>query len=187
MYHDGVESSRAERRIIERAAHVLAGGRGRTMQEIADISGIGRTTLYRHFRTRDDLIRAIKLQALDEARAAVLEGKPEEGSPEEALRRVIASFIKVGDRYRILAEEGIPKEVGNAYDDLGTALHALAERGRRDGSFNPDLSASWILSAMASLLIAAIQQVQRGDLAPNHAAATVADTLLHGIRGRGSA
>ncbi|HEX6510263.1 MAG TPA: helix-turn-helix domain-containing protein [Chloroflexota bacterium] len=183
MYQDKSESTRAERRIIEQAAHVLAEGRGRTMQEIADISGIGRTTLYRHFRTREDLIEAIKRQAVAEARAVIVGSHLDEGNAEDALRRAIAGFISVGDRYRILVEEGLPKrEVDRDHADIGAELFALVERGQREGTFKTTLSPRWILTAMGSLAIAAIDQVQAGELARNHAAATVADTLLQGIR-----
>ena len=185
MYQEKSESTRTERRIIEQAAHVLAEGRGRTMQEIADISGIGRTTLYRHFRTREDLIRAIKSQAMEDACAAVVDSRPEEGNAEDAMRRVIAGLISVGDRYRILAEEGFSKEEmrHDEKDELALELYGLIARGQRDGSFTSALSPRWILTAMGHLTMAAIQQVQAGELARNHAATTMADTLLQGIRG----
>jgi AcrR family transcriptional regulator len=183
MYQEKSESTRAERRIVEQAAHVLAEGRGRTMQEIADISGIGRTTLYRHFRTRDDLVQAIRIQAVEDAHAAIVDSRLTEGNAEDALRRVIAGLISVGDRYRILVEEGLSKEEMHGHqDDLGAELHALVERGRREGTFTTDLSSQWILTAMGHLVMAAIEQVQAGELARNHAATTVAETLLRGIR-----
>jgi TetR/AcrR family transcriptional regulator, mexCD-oprJ operon repressor len=184
VYQEKSASTSAERRIIEQAAHVLAEGRGRTMQEIADVSGIGRTTLYRHFRTREDLIRAIKRQALEEARAAIVAGRLDEGNAEDALRRVIAGLIGVGDRYRILLEEGLSKEeMHDDGEDLGAALIALVARGQRDGTFTSTLSSQWILTAMGHLVMAAIEQVQAGELARNHAATTVVDTLLQGVRG----
>jgi AcrR family transcriptional regulator len=184
MYQEKSESSRAERRIIEQATHVLAEGRGRTMQEIADISGIGRTTLYRHFRTREDLIRAIKLQALEDARAVIIASRLDEGSAEAALRRVIAGVIGVGDRYRVLAEEGMSKHDDmQEFSDVGAALLSLVERGQREGAFTTAMSPAWILTAMGSLLMTAIEQIHAGELARNYAAATVADTLLGGIRG----
>jgi AcrR family transcriptional regulator len=184
MYQERSDSTHAERRIIEQAAHVLAEGRGRTMQEIADISGIGRTTLYRHFRTREDLIRAIKLQAFEEARAAISASRPDEGDAEDALRRVIANLVSVGDRYRILVEEGTSKEEDvREHTDLGAALYRLVERGQREGAFTTAMSSRWILTAMGGLIMAAIQQVQEGELARNYAAVTVADTLLRGISG----
>jgi len=183
MYQETSESTRAERRIIEQAAGVLAEGRGRTMQEIADISGIGRTTLYRHFRTRDDLIQAIKRQAMEDACAAVFASRLDEGNAEDALRRVIAGLISVGDRYRILAEERLSKEeMHGDKDDLAVELFALVERGQREGTFTSAMSSRWILTAMGHLVMAAIGQVQAGELARNHAATAVADTLLQGIK-----
>lgn len=183
MYQNKSERTRAERRIIEQAAHVLAEGRGRTMQEIADISGIGRTTLYRHFRTREDLIRAIQCLALEEARAALAASCLEEGTAEDALRRAIAGLISVGNRYQILFQEGHAKEdMHEGIGNLGAELHALVARGQREGCFTSTLSPRWILAAVGHLVIAAIKEVQAGELARNHAAATVTDTLLRGIR-----
>jgi AcrR family transcriptional regulator len=183
LYHISAEARRTERRILEQAAHVLAEDRGRSMQEIADLSGVGRTTLYRHFRTREDLMRAIRAQAIEEAHAAIIESRLDEGDPEDALRRVIAGLLNVGDRYRILVYEPVSEEeLGEKHRDLAAPLYALVARGQRAGVFSPTLPSRWILAAMANLVMAAIQQVQEGELARNHAAATVADTLLLGVK-----
>jgi hypothetical protein len=101
------------------------------------------------------------------------------------MRRVIAGLISVGDRYRILAEEGFSKEEmhHDEKDELTSELYGLVARGQGDGSFTSALSPRWILTAMGHLIMAAIQQVQAGELARNHAATTVADTLFEGIRG----
>src|SRR5690349_1107345 len=91
-----------ERRILEQTLPVLAEGLGRSMQEVAEISGIGRTTLYRHFKTREDLIRAIHVLAMEEAIAAVRESRLEEGSAEEAMRRLVAALCSIGNKYIVL-------------------------------------------------------------------------------------
>ena len=60
--------------IIDSAIIVLAGNASATMSEIALKAGVGRATLHRQFRSRDDLIRAIKDQCIretDEASAAL--------------------------------------------------------------------------------------------------------------------
>jgi TetR/AcrR family transcriptional repressor of mexCD-oprJ operon len=184
VYQQKYASTGPERRILEQAVRVLAEGRGRTMQEIADISGIGRTTLYRHFRTREDLIQAIRVHALEDARAAKDASRLEEGNAEDALRRLIAAFVSVGDYYRVLVDEGLAKEeMHGDHEDLETDLYALVERGQREGTFTTTLSPHWILTTMGHLILAAIEQVRAGELARNHAATTVADTLLRGISG----
>lgn len=153
------------------------------MHEIAELSGIGRTTLYRHFRTREDLLAAVKAQALADAWTAIEASHPEEGDPETALRRVIAGLVGVGDRYRVIFSEGMPhKEPKQEHLELKKALVDLIERGQREGTFSPALTPDWMLAAMGSLIFAAIRHINDGDLARNHAADTVANTLLNGIR-----
>jgi hypothetical protein len=100
------------------------------------------------------------------------------------MRRVIAGLLSVGDRYRILADERFSHDEKKIEtNDMAVALFALVERGQREGAFSSAMSARWILSAMANLLMTAIHMIQAGDLARNQAAATVADTLLRGVGG----
>ncbi len=183
MYQATTSISESERQIIDQAAAILAEGRGHTMNEIAELSGIGRTTLYRYFRTRDDLLAAVKAQAFADAWTAVEASRPDEDDAETALRRVIASLIGVGDRYRVAFTEGMPaKQPKPEHLELKNALVGLIERGQREGAFASTLTPDWVLTAMGALTFAAIRKVNEGDLARNHAADTVADTLLNGIR-----
>ena len=104
------------------------------MAEIAEASGLVRATLYRHFPTRDDLIRAMYAAALDDALKAILSVDPEQGKATDAIARMVDALLVVGDRYRILSEErrGYPelREQGavrrGAHDRTGRARAARA-------------------------------------------------------------
>ena len=159
MYHPASDISESERRIIDQAAAILAEGRGHTMHEIAELSGIERTTLYRHFRTRDDLLAAVKARALADAWTAIEASRPAEDDAETALRRVIASLIGVGDRYRVVFTEGMPtKEPKPEHLELKNALVTLIERGQREGAFTATLTPDWVLTAMGAPIFAAIRK-----------------------------
>jgi AcrR family transcriptional regulator len=161
---------------------VLVDDPSRSMQEIADLTGIGRATLYRYFHTREDLVAAIAQQVLEEAELAIAESRPEEGTVEEAMARLVAGLLATADHYCVQVEKLFPADAAREFEArLGGPLLALAERGQREELFDPSLTPRWIISVMENLVQAAIQGVQAGDLARNHVPDLVMKTLLRGI------
>jgi serine phosphatase RsbU (regulator of sigma subunit) len=60
-------------RLVEAARHLLSQDPETTMIEIAAAAGVGRGTAYRHFPSRDDLVKAVRRQERDDAEANELE------------------------------------------------------------------------------------------------------------------
>lgn len=183
MFQVECANTESDRRILERAAAVLAEGHGRTMQEIADMSGVGRTTLYRRFRTREDLLRAIFQQAIAETSEAVLAANPDEGDPREAFRRVIEEFLTIGDKYRVLFQEKTAHtdKIEEKEAFLET-LRDLTRRAQREGAVDPLLPVDWVIGSMGAMVATAIRLVGTGELARNHAGDLVTRTLFDGIK-----
>ena len=50
---------RAARPLLDVAAAVLVSDPAASLAEVAEAAGIGRTTLHKHYATRDDLVRAV--------------------------------------------------------------------------------------------------------------------------------
>jgi AcrR family transcriptional regulator len=188
MYQYECANSESDLRIIERTAAVLAEGHGRTMQEIADKSGVGRTTLYRRFRTREDLLRAIFEQAISEARDGVAAANPEEGDARDALERVIEEFLKIGDKYRVLFQEKTAhNEQIDGKSDFIDTLRTLVLRAQREGVVDTTVPVDWVLGMMGALVTTATRLIGTGELARNHAADLVTRTLFDGIAPRATA
>jgi AcrR family transcriptional regulator len=182
MFHFECANSESDRRILERTAAVLAEGHGRTMQEIADMSGVGRTTLYRRFRTREDLLRAIFEQAIVEASDGVAAANIDQGNSREAIERVAEELLKVGDKYRVLFQEKTAhSDQAHGKDGFLDTLRDLIRRAQTEGVVDPLLPVDWVLGALGAMVATAIRLIGTGELARNHAADLVTRTLLDGV------
>jgi AcrR family transcriptional regulator len=170
-------------RIIESATGLLAVNPGASMAEIAEASGLVRATLYRHFPTRDDLIRAMYSAALDDALKAILSVDPEQGKATDAIARVVDALLVVGDRYRILSEQrrGYP-ELREKEQSVGAPLIALVERGQRSGELRDDMPLRWMVAALGSLVNEALRAVGRADIDRAEAGTLVTQSFLESMR-----
>jgi AcrR family transcriptional regulator len=181
-----VKERRARREILEAAARLLVVDRGASMERIAEAAGVGRTTLHRHFRNRDALVRAIALDAVEECEVALREARLEEGTAREATERLFEALIPVGERYHFLLAEAQLEddpELEASEGRIDAPIRALIERGKRDGTFRAEVPSAWILHAMGALLFAAWEGVRDGDLAPRDTTRLVTETLLFGVAG----
>jgi AcrR family transcriptional regulator len=102
--------------------------RARAWREIATAAGIARGTLYRHFPTRESLLRALEGAANGEAGRRLAEANLDGVPVDEALARVVRALVAVGEDFIVLLCERRPPEPGFA-----GPLVALVERGRANG------------------------------------------------------
>lgn len=168
--------------ITEAAMRVLAEQPGASMAEIAEASGLGRATLYRHFRTRAELVQAIQRQALATAADAVAACGLDDVPAPAALESAIRTLVGIGDRFRVLAREAsLDSRMLERQQAVAGPLLAVVQRGQASGELRADLPPAWILASLASLLVLAVREIAADRLAPDQAAALVTRTLLHGI------
>jgi len=176
------DALRNQAAITDAAMRVLADQPGASMAEIADASGLGRATLYRHFRTRTELVHAIQRQALDTAGKAIAACKFDDIPAPLALERAIHTLVGIGDRYRVLAREAsLAPHMLEQQQAVARPLLATVLRGQQTGELRPDLPAPWILATMANLLVLALREINAGRLTSNEAADIVTSTFLRGV------
>jgi AcrR family transcriptional regulator len=167
--------------LLDVAAEVLVADPAASLAEVAEAAGIGRTTLHKHYATRDDLLRAVGHRAVDlweQALAPVADG------PDGGLRAIIASMVVVGSqlgflwRTPALRRDQALKERSDAMQERTLAvLRRAADRG----VVAPATPDWWLLDSFFSLIYVAAESVADGQLAPNDAPRLVTDTFLHGI------
>lgn len=168
--------------ILEAASHVLAEREGATMTEIAESSGVGRTTLYRYFATRDALLASLATAALAEAAGAVAAAGIERAPVPEALARVVRALLAIGDRYVVLVREQVLLDEETLERELAAPVRAVLERGQRDGELRADVPAEWLLDLFVGLLTAGVRLVGDRRAGLEEVAALVTGTFLDGAR-----
>lgn len=172
-------------RMVDAAIGLLGEHPGASMRELAVASGVGRATLYRHFATRDELVRAIRLRALRDCREALDPALLEKGSAREALAVALAALLPVLDRYRVLLDAAPPDRTDAEQRELVDAIEAplldLIRRGQEAGELDPDLPADFTLAVLTGVLRAARAAVASGGMTAGEAHPLAVRTLLTGI------
>jgi AcrR family transcriptional regulator len=159
------------------------------MQAIADAAEVSRPTVYRHFSNREELIDAIRLEAMTQARERLEAAAASSEPAADALERLILDFAGIVARYPLLAslfgtqqrpkDHGPPKGLIDAFD-------SLVARGRRDGTLRPELRGEILGPVTMGALIMALKigGLQGSD--PHDVGAEVAAMVLGGARSAGS-
>jgi AcrR family transcriptional regulator len=168
------DASRNHEAIVTAAIIVLGDSPQASMHEIAEASGIGRTTLYRHFPDRGSLIEAILARLIEEANAITVAtlGRPGEADPLARLIQLGCEFAGFGNRYAFLQYSPQLADLQSGCKpkpslDLGYAVDYI--RGAQAvGKVRTDLDAEWLLDVFTTVITQYVQSISvrnaaRGD------------------------
>ncbi len=172
----------AREALLDAAASVLAQNPGASMSAVAEAAGAGRATLYRHFPTREALVRDLALEAIERTEAAVAPIIAQGLSSEETLLGMLEAIVPLGDRFHFLTTERIEdEEVAQEVQRQTREMEDFVEEAKRDGLFAAELPTAWIVAAIDALIWAAWDTVRKGTVAPRDAAKLTFRTLTRGL------
>jgi AcrR family transcriptional regulator len=176
------DAQRNHRSVLAAGLELLARDPTLSMQEIADASGLGRSTLYRHFSSREELLEAVFGEVIADARnttAAVLAGRPE-GEVERVIRELSAAILDLNFRYGpLLALREMSDEAFRASVDVESSpVGGFLAEARSRGEVRTDMPLSWLMAVMQTLAFEALAEVDEGALEREDAERLVADSLV---------
>jgi AcrR family transcriptional regulator len=151
------DAQRNRERILEVAkAAFTRSGADASLHDIAKQAGVGPGTLYRHFPTREDLLKAVyrnELENLATAGEKIAETMP----PVEALRAWLLLFVDAVGAKQIIAPAlntlvGDHKKVfETSYAQVHEAIRRLVKRAVKSGDLRRDLDPMDLLRALVGV------------------------------------
>lgn len=167
--------------ILDAAQRCLSADPQATIGHIAKAAGVGRVTLYGHFKTRAELLDAV-FERVSAQSSETLDEVDTRGDPAAALARLVAATWEVVHRFNAIrqaAEGELPAERVRAHHDVHfRRLDALIARGQRAGAFRRDLPRRWLVTTCYRLIHGAADDCAAGRIKNRDAAPLIAATLL---------
>jgi AcrR family transcriptional regulator len=175
------DAQRNRERILQVAKEAFTrSGANTSLDDIARQAGVGPGTLYRHFPTRDELLKAVYRTEVEKLAAA--ERKFAETLPPiEALRAWLLLFVDAIATKKIIAPAlntlvGDPKKVfESSYAKTQEAIRLLVKRAIRSGDVRKDLNPKDLLWALVGVSNVATPDWQQS-------ARRLVDILISGSR-----
>jgi AcrR family transcriptional regulator len=175
------DARRNIRSILDAAQSCLVRDADASVADIAKAAGVGRVTLYGHFRTRADLIDAVLTRTMEQADAA-LDATDTTGDPRQALTRLVGASWQIVHQFRSVlqaAHRELPAErIRAVHDRVLRRVQTIIDRGQSAGAFRDDLPKRWLVTTVFSLMHAAAEDSAAGRLDAEDAAQIVSATLL---------
>jgi AcrR family transcriptional regulator len=163
------DARRNAQRILHATAELIASDPGISLERVAARAGVSRATLYHHFASRDALMDALTEQSISEVKAALEEVQPDDGTPSEAMERVLLAAWQVIGRYRglVIVNQRLERtELRTRLEPALALVRSLIRRGQRSGEFDPELPADWLMGIVIDVIHAASRQVTSGAMDP---------------------
>lgn len=173
------------RPLLDVVAEVLVANPGASLAAVAAAAGIGRTTLHKHYATRDDLVTAVAHRAIDTCEQAVASAQ-EHADGDGGLRRLVDALIPVGPQLSFLFRQpslddvaAIGERMERFHRRVAGVVHAAQDAGVLDATRpRPDW---WHVEALHALVYVAWESIRDGRLARLDATDLVLNTLLRGL------
>ncbi|WP_158562903.1 TetR/AcrR family transcriptional regulator [Marinitenerispora sediminis] len=144
---------RNHERIIAAATALLAEHPGASMEELTLATGLGRTTVYRHFHTREHLVAEVYRTSFAGARRVFADAGLDRCPAEELLARAVAAGLAAVDAYPVLINgPGLDISVGGRlnpdYTDCLDVLARAMGRAQEAGLLDPALPCRWLANSL---------------------------------------
>jgi len=168
--------------IIEAAFELYNESPSASLADIAARAGVGRATLHRHFKGREDLLRVLASRAIAEINDVALDAFARSSSSMDALKKVMEAVIPLANRQWFLAYENFDQvpEISGAYRQQSGGTEFLIASAKKEGAIQSGLSDNWLVRVYDNLVFTAWEMVKDGEATPRQAEQFAWQTFCEG-------
>ena len=171
--HRRATAERNVEAILDAAESLLADGEATSIAAVAGRAGVSRVTVYAHFASREAILQAVVVRAVQRAAAAFDAAAAGAPTATEALERALAESWRTLGRHTSIAQAAAAQLSTDTLRETHESAHghvrALVERGRADGEFRTDVPVEWLVSVFHALLHSAGDDVRADRLGEDEA------------------
>jgi AcrR family transcriptional regulator len=182
------DARRNKDRLLDAALRLMSEKPAASMEEVAAEAELTRSTIYRRFAGRDELLLAVHERVLEEAVAVFEDAVAREPDFVPCLRLMFREAVRNAyERRRIwwhLAQVGLTPRA-NAYRP-NPAWLAWLEAGQTAGAFRDDVPVGWLATVWIQLVIAGTTTVEKDGIALEEATSLAADAAVQILTGQRS-
>ena len=175
------DARRNREAVLEAAVRLLGERPEASMQEVADASGVGRTTVYRHFPNREDLVKALFMRVVNESLAMSWRLVEQDPPAADLYRQMGREALEITYRYRFLRAHNEMLEDAMAEAGVGLPNDPMFDyltRAQERGELRADMPPQWLFAVAHVVITAAVDQAADGDLDPERAGELAGETLV---------
>ncbi|MGW0712140.1 TetR/AcrR family transcriptional regulator [Streptomyces sp. NPDC002643] len=168
--------------ILDAAARVLGRRTDAGMTEIAEEAGVGRATLYRHFPSRESLLRGVAEVGISELEEAFDAARLDELPADRAIIRIVAVFLREGTKYAAVIRQA--DEYCDPADMERTVrpVRAVIDRGISERVLRDDLGGDAVFAMFSAVVERALWPAIDAVMTPEEAIEAAAGIFLDGAR-----
>ena len=168
--------------ILNGAAKCLSENPAAGLNRIAEVAGVGRATLYRHFASKEELVEALTDDAVALTETALDQIRGDETISADALERMFDCLIPVGIKYHfLLSQPEIYSSKSMAVlQKQEEEMLQLIRAGKESGIFSREFSDEWISLMINYMIYISWEALNSGIAASKLVSKMAVNTLLKG-------
>ena len=173
-------TERTRQAILDAAGRALGRKPDAAMTDIAEEARVGRATLYRHFPTRESLVRGVQDAGVSELLEALASADLDTLPAARAIARITNVFLRTGAKYAAVVSQDDEHTDHPPHERAIVPVRDTIERGIRNEELRADLPDGALFAMYDALIGRALLLAVTGQMAPEQAADAVVSVFLNG-------